>query len=74
MWSILTGLGARLRVLVTRLLARLGMREDSFLIIPAVLIGVVTAFAAVGFHDLIEAIRDLLYEGAGGGCCIRTRA
>jgi CIC family chloride channel protein len=67
MWSILTGLGARVRVLLTRLLARLGMREDSFLILPAVLIGVITAFAAVGFHDLIEWIRDLLYESAGAG-------
>jgi chloride channel protein, CIC family len=51
----------RLRVLITRLLGRLGLGEGSFLVILAVVVGVVTAAAAVGFHELIVAIRDLLY-------------
>jgi CIC family chloride channel protein len=73
MWSIITGFGARARVLCTRFLARLGMREDSFLILPAVMIGVITAFAAVGFHNLIHKIRDLLYESAGAGLLYSNR-
>jgi CIC family chloride channel protein len=58
--------GFRVRVLMTRLLARLGLGESSFLLVLAVVIGFVSAAAAVGFHELIYAIRDLLYwrEGA----------
>ncbi|HMB96739.1 MAG TPA: chloride channel protein, partial [Tepidisphaeraceae bacterium] len=62
MLSTLTGLGARSRILSTRLLKRLGFTDESFLIVPAVLIGIVTAAAAVGFHELIYKIRDLLYQ------------
>ena len=40
----------RVRLLSTRALSRLGFREDSFLIVLAVLIGVVTA-AAYDFSD-----------------------
>ncbi|WP_428939586.1 chloride channel protein [Fontivita pretiosa] len=65
MLVLLSGLGERLRVVCVRLLRRFGLREDSFLIVPAAIIGIVTAFAAVGFHELIYKIRDLLYANAG---------
>jgi CIC family chloride channel protein len=65
MFSLFTGLGARSRVLATRLLQRLGLREESFLIVPAILVGIITAFAAVGFHQLIYEVRDLLYVNTG---------
>src|SRR5688500_17219528 len=54
------GRGARL--LLTRLLARLGVGEGGILVPLAVVIGVVTAGAAVGFHELIVFIRDHLYR------------
>jgi CIC family chloride channel protein len=56
---------ARLRSLVTRFLSRFGFRDDSFLIILAVLVGIVTAAAAVGFHELINYVRDALYLNTG---------
>jgi chloride channel protein, CIC family len=56
---------ARLRVIVSRGLARLGFREDSFLLILAVVVGMITAAAAVGFHELILVVRDSLYKRAG---------
>jgi chloride channel protein, CIC family len=56
---------SRLRTSATRLLSRFGFREESFLMILAVLIGMVTAAAAVGFHELILAVRDSLYLRAG---------
>ncbi|HEY2586011.1 MAG TPA: chloride channel protein [Tepidisphaeraceae bacterium] len=55
----------RVRVLSTRALSRLGFREDSFLIVLAVVIGVVTAAAAVTFHQIINLIRDELYQRIG---------
>ena len=55
----------RFRIFVTRILARIGFRDSGFLLIVAVLIGVVTAAAAVGFHLLIREIRDKLYGGVG---------
>lgn len=54
--------GERVRVLFTRLAARMGLGESSFLLFGAMLIGVVTAAAAVAFHELINAIRDGLYN------------
>src|SRR6185437_2755174 len=57
----------RMRLLSTRALSRLGFREDSFLIILAVAIGLVTAAAAVAFHELIDLTRNLLYERFGPG-------
>ena len=51
--------------LSTRALARLGLKEDSFLIVLAVLIGLITAAAAVAFHELIDVTRNLLYEHVG---------
>jgi len=55
----------RVRLLSTRALSRLGFREDSFLIVLAVLIGFVTAAAAVAFHEVIDITRNLLYEQFG---------
>src|SRR4051812_44638502 len=49
MLSLLAGPGGRVRVVCIRMLQRLGLREESFLIVPAVIIGMVTAAAAVGF-------------------------
>jgi chloride channel protein, CIC family len=56
---------ARLRAGVTRIFARLGFRDDSFLLILAVIVGMITAAAAVGFHELILLVRDQLYYRAG---------
>jgi chloride channel protein, CIC family len=61
MTAIITQPAVRLRVLSTRFFRRIGLGEDSFLLILAVLVGVVTAFAAVGFHETINFIRDSLY-------------
>jgi len=58
----LSSAGAHLRVLSGRALVRLGLREESFLLVLAVLVGVITATAAVAFHELIVLIRTLLYE------------
>ena len=55
----------RVRVISTRALSRLGFREDSFLIVLAVVIGIITAAAAVTFHQVIDLIRDLLYQRIG---------
>jgi CIC family chloride channel protein len=52
---------SRLRLLISRALQRVGFREDSFLLLVAGMVGVLTATAAVGFHELIVAIRNLLY-------------
>jgi CIC family chloride channel protein len=62
---MLTGLSAaaaRLRLILTRHLTRLGFREDSFLLALAFIIGILTAAAAVAFHELINLIRRLLYS------------
>jgi chloride channel protein, CIC family len=56
---------SRLRYAFSRMLVRLGFRDDSYLLILAVVIGFVTAAAAVGFHDLIRFVRDSLYLRAG---------
>src|SRR4051812_19724635 len=61
MWSAVISAAVRLRLFVSRVLARLGFAGEGFLLVLAVLIGVVTAFAAVGFHVLIRMIRDGLY-------------
>lgn len=57
----------RFRVLSQRALSHFGLREDSFLILVAVLIGLVAAAAAVGFHEMIVGTRTLLYERVGEG-------
>lgn len=56
---------ARLRVFLTRHLARLGFRDDSFLAVLAVFIGAITGAASVGFHQLITLVRNRLYLTAG---------
>ncbi len=61
----LAAAATRFRITVTKLLARIGFRDSGFLLIVAVLIGVVTAAAAVGFHELIKGIRDILYAEVG---------
>ena len=61
MLPLLPEAGSRFRVLSTRVLHRFGLSEDAFLLLPAVLIGVAAAVAAVAFHELITLIRDLLY-------------
>jgi hypothetical protein len=65
MIATLTSAAARLRVLCTRLLDRLGMGEDSFLIVLAIIVGIITSAAAVGFHYLIEKLGELLYASRG---------
>jgi chloride channel protein, CIC family len=57
--------GGRIRILSTRLLRRLGLSDEAFLLVLAVVIGVVTGVAAVFFHELINFIRDSLYRGFG---------
>src|SRR5215471_14119196 len=57
-----SAVASRFRVILSRGLAFMGFRDDAFLLILAVLIGIVTAAAAVGFHELIRWIGDLLYR------------
>ncbi len=64
-WRIITLAGTRLRVLFSRSARRLGMSDDSFLIPLAIVVGVLTAMAAVGFHELILLIRNTLYRSVG---------
>ncbi|MGB7157854.1 MAG: chloride channel protein [Tepidisphaeraceae bacterium] len=64
--SVLRDAMTRLRLLLTRLLARVGLGEETFLSILAVAIGVITAAAAIGFHELIEQVRHLCYVRLAG--------
>ncbi len=64
-WAIVAQAATRLRVVFSRVARRLGMGETSFLIPLAVLVGVLTALAAVGFHELILLIRNGIYRAAG---------
>ena len=61
----LATIGTRIRVLFGRVAGRLGMGETAFLVPLAVVIGGVTAVAAVAFHELILLIRGGIYERAG---------
>jgi len=63
--TVFTRPAVRLRLEITRFFNRFGFGEESFLLILAVIVGIVTAFAAVGFHELIVFVRDLLYLRAG---------
>jgi CIC family chloride channel protein len=67
MFAQITDAGARIRLLTDRLLSRLGLGEYGFLIIIAVLFGMVTAGAAGGFHVVIVFGRQQLYGRAGAG-------
>jgi CIC family chloride channel protein len=62
---VISAPGGRMRVLVTRLFSRLGLGDEAFLLVMAVLIGTIGGAAAVGFHELINFIRDLMYERTG---------
>ena len=53
--------GGRLRVVITRSLQRFGFSDDTFLLLMSIAIGTVTGAAAVGFHELINLIRNMLY-------------
>jgi CIC family chloride channel protein len=61
---------------MNRLMSRLGLREHYILLPMALLVGVITAAAAVAFHWSINAIRDLLYASQkveflyGHGVCM----
>ena len=65
MFARLSDAGARLRLMTDRASSRLGLGENGFLVIMAVLIGMVTAAAAVGFHELILFVRQTLYARSG---------
>jgi chloride channel protein, CIC family len=56
---------ARGRILTSRLLSRLGLKDEGFLVLLAVTIGLITAAAAVSFHQLIDIVRRVLYENVG---------
>src|SRR3954452_6400332 len=61
MLAVLSAFLVRVRLMVNRVSARLGFGEDGFLVVVAVLVGIVTAAAAVSFHELINLIRNGLY-------------
>ncbi len=61
MFVSLTAAAARLRVFLVRLLVRIGFSEQSFHVILAVIIGMLTAGAAVAIHGLIQFIRTKMY-------------
>jgi CIC family chloride channel protein len=60
--SLFTSAGLRSRVLASRAMARLGLGENAILLPLALIVGIVTGAAAVGFHELINLLRDLLYR------------
>lgn len=62
MRPVFASFATRTRLFFARILGRLGVGESGFLVPLAVVIGVVTSGAAVGFHELIVFIRDHLYR------------
>ncbi|MDB5304638.1 MAG: putative ClC chloride channel [Phycisphaerales bacterium] len=62
MASPILSIGLQSRLVMTRLMSRLGLREHYILLPMAVIVGCVTAGAGVAFHMLINYIRDLLYR------------
>jgi CIC family chloride channel protein len=72
MVSLLTAAATRFRVLASRGLGRVGVGEESFLLFLAVVVGMITATAAVGFHELILWIRYQLYTRPGEEALYRT--
>jgi CIC family chloride channel protein len=58
----ITAVGLRARLLITRIMARFGLGENSFLLPMALLVGVIAAAAAVGFHVLIHFLAAQLYS------------
>src|SRR5687767_14892351 len=65
MFARISDAGARLRLITDRVLSSLGLGENGFLLVIAVLIGIVTAAAAVGFHELILFVRQQTYGRTG---------
>ncbi len=63
--NALSAPGGRFRILVQAWLGRFGFGDDAFLLLMAVVIGTITGAAAVGFHELTNVIRDLLYKRPG---------
>ncbi len=63
--TAMTAPGGRFRVLITRFMSRLGFGDEAFLLLMAVLIGTIGGAAAVGFHELINLLRDLMYRRPG---------
>jgi len=62
---VISNAGTRIQVLANRALERMGFSTSGFLLIMAVLIGMITAAAAVAFHELINLIRNQLYGHVG---------
>jgi CIC family chloride channel protein len=60
--AVISAVGLRFRLTITRAMTRLGMGENSILLPLALIVGVITGAAAVGFHELINLLRDLLYR------------
>ncbi len=60
--AVIPAVGLRFRLLMTRAMVRLGLGENSILLPLALIVGIVTGAAAVGFHELINLLRDLLYR------------
>lgn len=61
----LTKQGGRLKQKLTWFLRRWGFREESFLIILAGVIGILTGLGSAGFTKLIEMARQLCYSDNG---------
>lgn len=61
MFGAVSQIGGHSRLLLARVLRRLGLQEDSYLVVLAVLIGLLAAAAACGFHLFIETVRDHLF-------------
>ncbi len=59
--------GEALRRRLDGLLRRLGFKEDSFLVVLAVVIGALTAVGSVGFTKLIHLCHNLCYGNVDGG-------
>lgn len=65
MLPAIAALLSQFSLLCKRWLARLGFRPETFLLLLAVLIGVVAAVAAVTFHEFIRFLRAALYARLG---------
>ncbi|HEV7299322.1 MAG TPA: chloride channel protein [Tepidisphaeraceae bacterium] len=65
MYAVISGIALRMRLLMQRLLVTLGFRDDSFLVIVAVVIGIIASAAAVGFHELIALFRGRMFSDYG---------
>ncbi len=65
MWQGIVSLATRFRLLMQAMLVRIGFREDSFIVVVAVVIGIIASAAAVGFHELVVLLRSLLYHDVG---------